>query len=344
VILLRRTLILALTLLIATCIAFAQEQAAVDAVAPLRLTVTTASGSADLAYFGGAELTVAQPTVVRVIVVFHGLHRNALGYMHDVEEARQMAGTAGRGTLIVAPQFLNEEDAATHRLSALTLRWHRARWEAGDAAVAPAPISSYDAIDAILAQLSNRSLFPNLRQVVLAGHSGGGQIVQRYAVVGRNVEATQKLGITVQFVAANPSSYVYFDEHRPAPSKARKCEEFNYWKYGLLAAPAYVGRLSPQALEDVYMARTVTYLLGTDDDDPNGPDIDKHCAAEAQGPTRLRRGLAYYHYLCKRHPSATTHRVLLVPGVNHNARKMFTSECGIDALFNTGTCKAATLK
>jgi hypothetical protein len=85
----------------------------------------------------------------------------------------------------------------------------------------------------------------------------------------------------------------------------------------------------------------VTYLLGADDDDPNGPDIDKACAAEAQGPTRLRRGVNYFKYLESRHSTGLEHRVFLVPGVAHNARKMFTSTCGIDALFETGACTPA---
>jgi hypothetical protein len=88
----------------------------------------------------------------------------------------------------------------------------------------------------------------------------------------------------------------------------------------------------------------VTYLLGTADDDPNGPDIDQDCAAEAQGPTRLRRGANYFKYLQSRHASGLEHRVLLVPGVAHDARRMFTSTCGIDSLFETGACQEAKVE
>jgi len=35
---------------------------------------------------------------------------------------------------------------------------------------------------------------------------------------------------------------------------------------------------------------------------------------------------------------------LLVPGVADNARKMFTSVCGIDALFATGVCRQAKVE
>ncbi len=301
-------------------------------------------GSGQLALYSEVDLGQPHPGITRAIVIFHGLHRNAAGYLHDVEEARTKAGAPGDHTLLIAPQFLNEDDVHKHKLSSDVLRWRRAQWEAGEPAVRPAPISSFDAIDAVLARLSDRTLFPNLREIVLAGHSGGGQIVQRYAVAGRQIAAVETAGIALRYVVANPSSYVYFDGYRPAPLVARACAKFNEWKYGLDGTPPYLGSISASALETAYVSRRVTYLLGADDDDPNGPDIDQTCAGEAQGPDRLRRGANYFKYLQSRHRAGLEHRVLLVPGVAHNARKMFTSTCGIDALFNTETCKAARME
>jgi pimeloyl-ACP methyl ester carboxylesterase len=323
------------------CSALAQDKA-VESVANKRLNVTVGNLSGKLALLAESDLSAPHPNVVRAIVVFHGLHRNADGYLHDVEEARGKAGAAGKNTLLIAPQFLNEDDARAHKLASDVLRWRRAQWEAGEPAAGPKPISSFDGIDAILASLSDRILFPNLREIVLAGHSGGGQIVQRYAVAGRQIAAVESAGIGVRFVVANPSSYVYFDDHRP--EAVRGCRQFDQWKYGLEQVPPYLGSPSAAALEAAYIARHVTYLLGGDDDDPNGPDIDKTCAAEAQGPTRLRRGVNYIRYLRSRHTTGLEHRVLLVPGVAHNARKMFTSACGIDALFQTGVCKDAKIE
>jgi pimeloyl-ACP methyl ester carboxylesterase len=323
--------------------AFAQGDA-VETVATGRLDVQVAKGSGQLALYTEADLSTPHPAISRAIVIFHGLHRNASGYLRDVGEARSKAGASDKNTLLIAPQFLNEDDAHKHKLPVEVLRWHRAEWEAGEPATKPAAISSYDAIDAILTRLSDRTLFPNLRKIVLAGHSGGGQIVQRYAVTGHQIEAVEKAGITLSYVVANPSSYVYFDDHRPLPLIANACANFNEWKYGFRGMPAYLKSLSSTELEIAYVGRRVTYLLGADDDDPNGPDIDKNCAAEAQGPTRLRRGANYFKYLQSRHTAGLEHRVLLVPGVAHNARKMFTSTCGIDALFETGACKAARIE
>jgi pimeloyl-ACP methyl ester carboxylesterase len=315
---------------------------AVETIAGSRLKITLAHASGQLALYSEVDLSSFQPEITRAIVVFHGLHRNAAGYLRDVEEARAKAGAAGNNTLLIAPQFLNEEDAHAHKLPPDVLRWHRAQWEAGEPATMPtnrpASISSYDAIDGILAHLSDRGLFPNLRMIVLAGHSGGGQVVQRYAVVGHQIAAVERAGIALSYVIANPSSYVYFDDYRPVPNAVRGCRKFDEWKYGLRLAPSYVGSSSSTALEAAYISRRVTYLLGANDNDPSGPDIDKACAAEAQGSTRMLRGLNYFKYLQSRHKSGLEHRLMLVIGVSHDARKMFTSPCGIDSLFGTGEC------
>ena len=329
-------------LLSALCapLALAQRDA-VKTVASSRLTVSVNNRSGQLALDSEADLSTPQSGVTRAIVVFHGLQRNAGGYLHDVEEARSKAGAAGSKTLLLAPQFLDEDDARAYKLPADVLRWHRSTWEAGEPATHPAPISSYDAIDAILARLSDRALFPDLREIVLAGHSGGGQIVQRYAVVGRQIAAVEKADIALRYVVANPSSYVYFNQYRPVTGR---CPEFNNWKYGLQDGPPYVGSPSAAELETTYISRHVTYLLGGDDNDSNCRDIDKFCAAELQGATRLQRGANYFKYLESRHATGLEQRVFLVPGVGHNARAMFTSVCGIDALFETGKCKAARVK
>jgi pimeloyl-ACP methyl ester carboxylesterase len=220
-----------------------------------------------------------------------------------------------------------------------------ASWEAGEPATRPAAISSYEAIDAILARLSDHGLFPNIREIVLAGHSGGGQIVQRCAIVGHQIAAVEKAGIALRYVVANPSSYVYFDEFRPVSGAAFNCLGFNTWKYGLHNGPSYLGSPPSSAtLETAYISRRVTYLLGAEDNDPNGPDIDKACAAEVQGATRLQRGANYFSYLQSRHETGLEHRVLLVPGVGHDARAIFNSACGIYSLFGTGACRPVAIK
>ena len=88
-----------------------------------------------------------------------------------------------------------------------------------------------------------------------------------------------------------------------------------------------------------YARQQVIYLLGTLDADAAHPFLDRSCAAEAQGPTRLARGQAYYRYL----PLVLGHEVaaaasVLVEGVGHDHQSMFQSPCGVAWLFANGQC------
>ena len=319
------------------------QRTPVDHVAHSSLRVTTSAGTGLLPIYLSSDLSKPQPGVTRVIVIFHGKGRNAEGYFRSTNDAVESAGKEGRGgTIVIAPQFLIEEDVEAHHLDPNVLRWHHERWEGGENAVGPVPISSFDAIDAVLAQLADRSRFPDLVQVVLAGHSGGGQILQRYAVVGRGEAVLAKAGVRVRYVVANPSSYVYFSEDRPVSSGAfapysGPCKSFNRWKYGLQAPPPYVGQAAAD-IEENYSRRDVIYLLGTADTDPHHPDLDVSCEAEAEGPYRLARGEAYFAYLKSRHAAAFSQRLWKVPGVAHDERGMFHSSCGMAALFDLPGC------
>ncbi len=331
---------------LSTALTAEPPRSAVEEVAHSSLRVTTSAGTAVLPIYVSSDWSKPQPRVARAIVIFHGKKRNAESYFRSAIEATQSAGDAGQGTIVIAPQFLAEEDAAAFHLNSSVLRWHQESWEGGENAMGPAAISSFDAIDAVLAQLADRSLVPDLVQVVLAGHSGGGQVLQRYAVVGRGEVALTKVGVRVRYVVANPSSYVYFSEDRPlnTTSFARytgSCKGFNRWKYGVRGAPPYVGQTSFVDMEESYSRRDVVYLLGTADTDPHHPDLDVSCEGEAEGPHRFARGRAYFAYMKARHPKTLSQRLWEVSGVAHDERGMFQSSCGMEALFDVPGCPSA---
>jgi pimeloyl-ACP methyl ester carboxylesterase len=262
--------------------------------------------------------------------------RDADRYWSDAQATFKEAGDAAQGTLLVVPQFLADQDLPAHGLPSSMLHWEADSWAGGAPADGPEPLSAFDAIDAILAHLADRGLFPNLQRVVVAGHSAGGQVVQRYAVLGRGEEILASHGVHVRYVVANPSSYVYFTSERPMPVDPAQCPDFNHWKYGLEQMIPYgKGETEP---ERRYVHRDVVYLLGTADTDPNHSALDKSCAGEAEGPYRFARGMAYFAYLQRRHPGDLNHRVALVPGVGHDGGRMFGSVCGRAALFDTAGC------
>ena len=296
-------------------------------------------------------LTHGAAHITRAIIVIHGALRNAEGSFTTMQQAMTLAGEAGRRVLIVAPQFLSEVDTARHPIPLDVPVWSVDGWKEGDLSEirrddsTDQRVSSFAVLDALLQMLSDRQRWPALNLVVLAGHSAGGQFVQRYAVAGRAPRMLSQHGIHTRFVVANPSSYLYFDERRPtergfAPFPQTRCDSFDHYKYGLEAPNAYVAGQTPQALMLHYARQQVIYLLGTLDADASHPFLDRSCAAEAQGPTRLARGQAYYQYLSLvlGHAVGQRQHRVLVEGVGHDHQRMFQSPCGMAWLFANGQC------
>ncbi len=297
-------------------------------LADRQFTVTTPAGTGVARYFGNDSLDGSR-TATRALIIVHGVLRDADYYFDTGMHAVAHAGAAN--TIVLSPQFVEASDIAGQDVAAATLRWD-GKWPGGSPATAPAPISSYDVFDAMIARLSDRSRFPAMKEIVLAGHSAGGQIVQRYAVVGKARGLDPGAAVPVHLIVANPSSYFYFDDTRPVPQK--NCADFDQWRYGLAGAPPYVTGTA-SALERRYVSRHVTYLLGTADTNPQESDLDRTCGGEAQGPYRFARGKNYIAYIRARHPSGTQQDFAFVPGVPHDNRRMFNSPCGLAVLFDT---------
>jgi pimeloyl-ACP methyl ester carboxylesterase len=315
----------------------AGDRRPVKEVAAMRLPVG-AHGALPLEL--SADWSAPLPDISRAVIILHGYRRDADVYFRYAMHARAAAGEAGRTTLVIAPQFLAGIDIETFGLPSETLRWTTRGWEAGDPALGPEPVSSYDALDAILIRLADRRLFPALKLVVVAGHSGGAQVAQRYAIAAKGDVALTREGIGVRYVVADPSSYAYFGGERPEPSIAAACQGYDRWKYGMQNRPPYIAGATAGALEKAYVARRVIYLLGTRDNDPDQRALDKSCMAEAEGANRYARGHAYVAAMRARDNGTPNHRAWDVPGVGHQGERMLTSPCGLSALFDLPGCEA----
>jgi len=292
-----------------------------------------------LQLYASAPFDAPHPEIRRALIVVHGNDGNADGYFKTALAAAN-AAKQGDGTMILAPRFV--EQAQKTAPPAGSLAWDRGGdWRAGDpsSAAAKPRVSSFTVMDRLLAALADRTRFPALQSVVIAGHSAGGQYVQRYAVLRAAVEGAPPL----RFVVANPSSYLYLDARRPDPAApgafpvpADSACAANRYKYGLERGNGYVERavaaLGVAGLAERFRRENVTYLLGESDNDPNHRLLDKGCAAMAQGPTRLARGMAFKLYL-ERYFAPNAQRFATVPGVGHNAARMFRSPAGLAALF-----------
>jgi pimeloyl-ACP methyl ester carboxylesterase len=296
-------------------------------LADRQFLVHTPRGSGYALYFANGSLD-GSADATRAIIVVHGVLRDA-DYYYDTGIIAAAAAHELDRTLVIAPQFVEARDIAGHHLPSNTLRW-TGKWPGGSDAVAPAPISTYDVFDAIIARLSEKRLFPSLHDVVLVGHSAGGQIVQRYAIVGNAAPLDPGSRLPVRLIVSNPSSYLYFTDWRPFPPA--NCPDFDRWRYGLAGAPRYVSG-SAAALERRYVKRKVTYLMGEADTNAREEDLDRSCGGEAQGPFRFARAKYFIDYIANRHPAGTSQHFAFVPGVGHDNRGMFTSRCGLGVIF-----------
>lgn len=143
----------------------------------------------------------------------------------------------------------------------------------------------------------------------LIGHSAGGQFLSRVAAY---VPTEAK-----RIVVANPSTYVSPTLEVNAP-------------YGM--GGVFSGRAAELELRR-YLAAPVTVFLGQEDTGERM--LAKGRRARAQGETRYERGLNIYaagEKLARSRKWAFNWRLVEVPGVGHNARKMYSSPQAVEAL------------
>jgi hypothetical protein len=138
--------------------------------------------------------------------VVHGSDRDDAGNFARIMAAARVSGK-GPATLVIAPRFKTADDqpAADEHV------WTSDGWPSGDLSHdgkdAASRLSSFAVLDRLFAELSDTTRFPGLRRIVLVGHSAGGQLVNRYAAVGRLGEAAEGASgrLEYRFVIANPS-------------------------------------------------------------------------------------------------------------------------------------------
>lgn len=337
-----------------------RAQTPVKEVGAARLVLRPEGQQLTLPYYSNLDPGIAHDNVERAVIVVHGTNRNADDYYARVEWPARFAGRADLRSIIIAPQFLVENDVAAHHLDDSTLFWSSGGWKRGDLSRSTAlhprrgRISSFAVIDTLLLRLALRN--PNLRDIVISGHSAGGQFVNRFAA-GSPMEPIlrEQYGIAMRYIVANPSSYLYFTAERrveettdlfavPDADARQACPGYNRYKYGLEGLNQYMSRIGAENLARQYRQRRVIYLLGANDNDPAASSLDRSCPAMLQGEHRLERGRIYYNYLM--HLFGAGIRALqpqaTIPNVGHSSEQIFASACGKYFLFDYGQCDHIT--
>ncbi len=139
--------------------------------------------------------------------------------------------------------------------------WERSTWNQGTLAepretrtgiVRAEPVSSFDVFDEFLRAALVK--FPSLEQIVVVGHSTGGQAVHRYVLLGVGVhELITAEGVEIRYVVANPGVYAFPLQRRKLPpgkdrvpagagqgdtldwrwDVPRGCKGYDEWGYGM---------------------------------------------------------------------------------------------------------------
>lgn len=185
-------------------------------------------------------------------------------------------------------------------------------WRYGADAI-NADISSYETLDRVIAYLvRSKGRFPNLKQVSVAGHSAGGQVTQRWALLS-NEFFWKTGGVEIRAIAANPRSYCYLDRRRwvfdedsnamkfdiPSSHVFHECPDYNDWTWGfeqggIINSPykdAAERQVSTSEMAKRYGSRNIFYLTGEYDTIKQ----DDHCATyKFQGPNRHERAVNYF--------------------------------------------------
>lgn len=285
----------------------------------------------------------AEPALHLAYIMVHGMNRNADDYF-----AWTLASTAAAGrldsTAVASIHFkarsANDGDAVADG----ELYWNSESWKSGETALNGTE-SSFDAMDALVGAFADKRRFPNIKEIVVAGHSAGGQFVQRYAAANR---IDPVAGVQIRYVAANPSSYVYMSPMRLRAGAtctradgcsgpfvpyfdADNCTTYNRYRYGLDSLTGYAAKTGAETIRKQFAARRVIYLAGELDTNTADPSLDKSCPAQSQGPNRRERAVTFWNSM--RLLFGARHLFGIAPGCGHSAVCVFAGPAGVKAVF-----------
>ncbi|KAF9000379.1 hypothetical protein BDZ89DRAFT_1050900 [Hymenopellis radicata] len=263
----------------------------------------------------GAVMAVYQTThqnpaaITRAVIMSSGKQRDCWSHLGLYYNALNAAAAGDRSikpdsASIMAPCWFTDKDLAAGAAKDSQLIFAAGGWMGGGDNIGPANIKNFSTLkvlDGLVAHYMNRTHYPNLKTVVVAGHSGGGQPCSDTAKDG-----------SLQFWIANPASYAWLTSDRPVADD--KCEGVDDYKYGL------GGNLPPYAVG--WRARTLYRGIA------RGIG-DTRCQAKVQGGDHLARGQNFVKMLQGMEGGMPkTHTATYVDGVGHDPQGMIGSAAG----------------
>ncbi|MGY1918586.1 hypothetical protein ACW9IF_06655 [Pseudomonas tolaasii] len=291
--------------------------------------------------YANTDLYNPPPTIERAVIILHGVQRDGDQYFNTGRKLLGNAHLPSASTLLIAPNFLTPTDSGVSDDMPL---WPRDKWMHGiESQFGRKGIPAFQVLDDVVGYLSDRQRYPALKEIVMVSHSAGAQLMQRYAVMNDLDAGLKAHGLTIRYVVASPSSYVYFDDNRLQngvfkPVVSILCPSYSRYRYGIEGAPAYLlnQHLSSRQVFARYAARDITYLVGAQDNNPTSRVLDTSCGANYQGDTRLDRQLnfvSYEQFLSNQWQIPLRHPQHTIPGIGHNAARLLGDKAVARMLF-----------
>jgi len=291
-------------------------------------------GTKQVPYFSNRPLAARNAGISRAVIVIHGSGRKVEDYFDSIVENIPSSSDPSRDwrrkTIVLAPYFQEKGDARDRRREA----WWKGDWVTGGSS---GGVSSYEVIDTLVARLRNGT-FPNLKWVVITGHSAGGQFVQRYAAFTDVDLRSGPNTALVKFVPSNPSSYLYLNGYRYNDAVSdwviphgKKCKGYDAFKYGLQDLDDYAEDRGADWARDHLPKRQIELLAGTADVVAD-ESFDASREAMWQGRSRYQRAQLFHAFMD--HFFSPNHfRITPVPGVGHDHRQIYASAEARHALY-----------
>ncbi|EPQ32283.1 uncharacterized protein PFL1_00480 [Pseudozyma flocculosa PF-1] len=230
--------------------------------------------------------------IKRVIIVQPGLPRDYWKYSNLVRNSllcaslNQTAGIDPSTILITAPAWLTQADRSAGAGESNDLYFAGGGWSTGGNSAGPndARVSSFTVLDKMTEKFLNKAEYPALTSIYVTGHSLGGALTQRYAMLRKPTDDDAN----VAFLTGNPGAYAWPITDRPIdnPPDTSCANSRDDWTYGLSNLNSYARGDDRNDIASRYASRKVVYGLGLSDNEQG----DTHCEAGYQGTSHLTRG------------------------------------------------------
>ncbi|MBU1990747.1 hypothetical protein KJ691_08375 [bacterium] len=304
-------------------------------IAQKRYTFCIDQRCASLPYNSNYSLEKKNNDITRLIVAIHSSSHNADAYFQNTLNLAHELHKEN-SSLIIAPQFLSRS-LIDSPAQANYLYWNTYPFLGSSKAVyknQKIQLSAFEILDTLLYEVTDRGNFSNLKDIIIFGHSAGGQFVNRYAAFSR----FKKNALNVRYVVMAPSSYLYFNAQRPlGKTEHTPQKRYNSWGYGLqelyLVHKKY--NVTPKTMQKQYFHSKVIYLVGSLDTNTKDTSLSKKQAAAMQGSNRVQRAQFYKEHL-QQHFSKEIlkrHKFFIIHGVAHTSKGLIYSQEGKKALF-----------